>query len=431
MPARTFDVHDGLPDYVSSQTWDALVRGGDGRIWASTLAGTVWIDPARISFNRNPPPVAIGSLVAEGRRYRDPMSLRLPAGTSDLVISYAALSLAIPERVQMRYRLEGHDAGWVDPGRRRQAFYTNLAPGNYRFRVIAANEDGVWNRQGASLDFTIPPTFLQSIWFKLLCALALGGLGWAAYKLHVQRLKTRLQTNFDVRIAERERIARELHDTLLQSFQGVVLFFQSLADRIPPDSALRTPIEKGLDHADAALAEGRDRVRELRSEAGQNDLAQALRDAVAEMVTGETPRFRLIVEGTPRPLYPLVSEEVLRIAQEAVRNAIQHAGASTIEVALTYAGKDLRLIVQDDGVGIPESVLASGSRDGHYGIVGMRERAEQIGGRFSLASRTGAGTEMLLTVPARIAYRNGGIRWRDRLHPDRWRPGIRRAGMAA
>ncbi len=378
-----------------------MVRGGDGRLWFSTLGGVVWIDPARLHRNRVPPPVAIRALVAGGLRHRDPAQVTLPKGTSRIAIQYTGLSLTLPQRMRFRYRLEGVDDGWVDAGAQREAAYTSLGPGTYRFRVIAANNDGVWNRDGAPLEFTIPPTFLQSSGFKLLCVLAAGLLLWLLHLLRVRQLKARLQGRFEIRIAERERIARELHDTLLQGFQGLMLFFQSVATRIPADSDLREPIEKALDRADKVLVEGRDRVHELRSDAASHDLAQALRDAVAEIIPGDAPRFQLVVEGPQRPLHGLVGEEMLRIAQEAVRNAVQHAQATSIEAILIYGRRDLRLVIRDDGVGIADETLRKGWRDGHYGLVGMRERADQIGGRLVMARRAGGGTEVILSVPGR------------------------------
>ncbi len=220
----------------------------------------------------------------------------------------------------------------------------------------------------------------------MLAAAALLGL---LYLMRVRQLEAQLQDRFEARIAERERIARELHDTLLQSVQGLLLFFQTLASRVPPTSDLRAPMEKMLDRTEAALVEGRDRVRELRSEAASNDLAQALRHAGADIIGAETPRFRLTVEGPQRPLHGLVSEEVTRIAEEAIRNAVLHAGATAIDVTLTYGRRHLRLTIHDDGGGIPDAILKKGGREGHYGLVGMRERAEQIGARLAVSSAGG------------------------------------------
>lgn len=401
---RLFDLNDGLPPTASFYSKNSAVRGGDGRLWFVTSEAIAWIDPARLARNRLAPPVSIRALVANGRRHRDPVSLTLARGTSRIEVDYTALSLAIPERVRFRYRLEGADSDWVDPGARRQAFYTNLGPGDYRFQVIAANDDGVWNREGAVLEFTIPPTFLQSNWFVLLCLLALGALLWLAYSLRVRQVTARVRAGLEVRLAERERIARELHDTLLQSFQGLVLRFQAVADRIPADQALRPVIDQALDRADAALIEGRDRVRELRATGG--DLALALIDVAEECAQSGGTAFNLTVEGRPRPLHPMVRDEVQQIGAEAIRNAFRHAGAREIEAVLTWRSGELRFALRDDGVGLPAVVAA-----GHYGLTGMRERAQRIGGTLTVSSREQAGTEVLLSIPARAAYLAPRRRW--------------------
>jgi signal transduction histidine kinase/ligand-binding sensor domain-containing protein len=407
MRPLVLDFEDGLPNVSNRSGVNDVVRGGDGRLWFSTLGGVVWVDPSRLARNPLPPPVVIRSMAARGKVYRDPGSLSLPDGTSSLVIRYTGLSLSIPERVRFRYRLEGVDDDWVESGNRREAHYANLGPGTYRFRVIAANNDGVWNKEGAVLDFTIPPTFVQSIWFRLLVLLLLGVLAWGAYTLRLRQVTAQLQKRFDVRIAERERIARELHDTLLQGFQGLVLRFQSVANRIPPEGGLRASIDEALDRADAVLVEGRVRVRELRSDSADRDLAQALLDAAANAVDDDAPQVLLTVEGAQRRLHPIVREEAERIGEEAIRNAVRHARAETIELLLTYGRRELRMTVRDDGVGMPEAVLASGERVGHFGLVGMRERAERLGGRLAVTSRKDRGTEVALTLPARAAYADG------------------------
>jgi len=410
---RIFDIRDGVPGLYNSDGHRDVVRGGDGRLWFSTTAGVVWIDPARIPHNPSPPRVSISALKAAGREWRDPTHITLPAGASSGEIDYTALSLAIPERVKFRYRLEGAGTGWVDPGRRRQMFFTNLGPGTYRFHVIAANEDGVWNHQGATLAFTIPPTFLQSIWFKLILALLFSGLIWFAYSLRLRELTGRVRADLEARLSERERIARELHDTLLQGFQGLVLRFQAVAERIPRKQPLRKAIDEALDRADAVLIEGRDRVRELRHTPPAGDLTQALVEAAAQLSIDHPARFDLTVEGRPRELHPMVRDEVQRIGEEAIRNAFQHARASSIEVIVTYRSGQLSLNVRDDGVGLPGEVAAAGARDGHFGLTGMRERAERVGGTIRLASRAGAGTEVRLSIPGSSAYaaRPGGGRY--------------------
>ncbi len=398
-PATVLDSRDGLPGvYIKDGKRDA-VRGGDGRLWFATTAGVVWVDPARLSHNRVPPPVTISALKVRGKTYRDPSDVTLPAGTSSGEIDYAAPSLSIPERMQVRYRLEGADSEWIDPGARRQMFFSNLGPGDYRFRVIASNDDGVWNRQGATLAFTIPPTFLQSGWFKLVCAFAILALLWLVYSLRVHRVRTQIQAGMEVRLAERERIARELHDTLLQGFQGLELHFQAAANRIPKGRPARKAIDDALHRADAVLAEGRDRVRELRTQANSGDLAEALVAVAAELGTGGSIAFNLTVEGATRALHPLAREELQRIGEEAIRNAFHHSGANTIEAMLSYRRRQLRLLIRDNGRGLPALVASAGERPGHYGLTGMRERALRIGGVLTIVSRQGEGVEVLLSIP--------------------------------
>ncbi len=413
--AQTFGFLDGLPDLRARARNRGLVRGGDGRLWAATEAGTVWIDPARLWSNTAPPKVAIGSLTAGNRRYLDPVSPRLPAGTSSMAIGFAALSLGMPEKVQVRYRLEGQDRGWIDPGVRRQAFYTNLRPGAYRFRVIAANEGGVWNRQGATLDLTILPTFLQSIWFKLLLLLALSLLLAAIYVFRGRYVTERLQQYFNVRISERERIARELHDTLLQGFQGLVLRFDAVAKGLPSGHSSRAALESALDRADAVLVEGRARILGLRSQDPVADLATTLLDGASQLIGPNDPRAHLTQEGASRILHPVMREEVERIAEEAVRNAVNHARASKIEILLHWGRRDFGLAIRDDGAGMPAATLVRGELTGHFGLIGMRERAHRIGGRLVVTSAQGAGTEVALTLPARAAYRDHPMGLLDRL----------------
>jgi signal transduction histidine kinase len=379
----------------------AAALGGDGRIWFVTVAGMVWIDPAHLTRNRLPPPVAINRLSTPDVAYRDPTEVALPEGTSRVEIGYTALSLSVPERVRFRYRLEGVDENWVDPGTHREASYANLGPGHYRFQVIASNNDGVWNREGAAIEFHIPPTFLQSTWFSLLCGVAALLLLWAVYSFRTRQLTARVRDRLGAQMAERERIARELHDTLLQGFQGLVLRFQAVANRMSPDGPLRTSLDQSLEQAEAVLTEGRRRVSDLRFADEDEDLAEAIIRVAAK--PGAGPVMPVTVEGKVRALRPIVREELLRIAEEAIRNARQHSGATRIEVALVY-GRQLQLGVRDDGSGIPAHVIEMQHRPGHFGLAGMRERAERAGGKLTLASRPREGTEVTVVVPGRLAY---------------------------
>ncbi|HVI58236.1 MAG TPA: two-component regulator propeller domain-containing protein [Luteimonas sp.] len=408
-PALSLGLGDGLKSRPHSHSQQSMVRGGDGRLWIATETGTLWMDPARIVRNGVPPIVAIRSITADGRVRRDPGALQLPAATANVEIDFAVLSFADPGRVRARYRLEGFDRGWVDPGARREAFYTNLPPGTYRFRVAGANNDGVWDEAGATLAFTIPPTFVQSTWFVLLCC-ALGlALLWVVYRLRVARLARRIRNRLDERVKERERIARELHDTLLQGVQGLVLRFQAVAERIPGGDKSREQLEAALAAADDVMVDARNRVRDLRGE-GADDLSASIEGLVAAAPFDPPIPVRIVVEGKPRRLHPLVAAEVTRIVREALFNIAHHARATSAEVAIGFEARHLAIRIRDDGVGIPEDVLARGHKDGHYGMVGMRERAEKIGGAITITSMPSGGTEVTLALPTRLAFARRGPR---------------------
>ena len=409
-----FDDRDGAPSNYIVDATRALVRGGDGRLWVSTYNGTVSIDPARIKRNMVPAPVVISGLKARGVTYRDPAKLELRAGTSSLEIDFAVPSLSVPQRVRVFYKLDGADREWVDPGMRRQVFYTNLGPGRYTFQVIAANDSGVLNRTGATLTFDIPPTFLQSKWFAALCVLGAILLLWMIYHLRVRQLQATMRMTLEQRLAERERIARDLHDTLLQGFQGLIFRFQSVANTIPAGDITRRHIEQALDSADDVLTQGRNSVTQLRA-ARTTDLVQAFTQVAEQLGQDHAAKFNLVVEGVPRELHPMVSEELCRIGEEALINAFRHSDAGNIEVAIAYGSHAFGLGIRDDGTGIGADIVAQGGREGHFGLAGMRERADQIDAQFEIASRAGAGTEIVVTVPAGVAYAHYRGSWFKRL----------------
>jgi signal transduction histidine kinase/ligand-binding sensor domain-containing protein len=402
-PVTVVDFHQGLPDRPTAETGRGIVHGGDGRVWFATQAGTVWIDPAKIDSNPVPPGVAITALTVGERRYRDPKTLSLPSGSPSIEIDFAALSLSIPELVKVRYRLEGVDQDWIDPGKRRQAFYTNLAPGQYRFQVIAANDAGVWNRTGAVVTFEVPPTFLQSRWFALLCGVLALLVAWLLFRVRLHQVANRMRRRLEERHGERERIARDLHDTLLQSVQGLILRFQAVANDMPGDAPSRQRLESALERADDVLEEGRDSVRILRARDNPGDLQQLVREMVASTLDPSLP-VRVVVEGRPRAANPLAALEIARIGREALFNIARHAKARSVEINLSFGAKQLGLRIRDDGVGIPDEILARGQAEGHYGLPGMRERAEELGGSLSIDSTPGAGTDVSFTIPARLAY---------------------------
>lgn len=402
---RIFDSFDGLTGAL-----ERAIQGTDGKLWFSALKGLVWVDPANISTNTLPPPVLIRSVRANGRQAGSLTNLVLPPRTSDLQISYTALSLSVPERVRFRYRLEEVDKDWQDAGVRREAFYTRLGPGKYHFRVIACNNDGVWNQVGAAWSFSIAPTYYQTIWFRTLLALAGIGLMWLLYRQRLRQITARTDLRYAERLEERTRIARELHDTLLQSFQGLMLRFQ-VVDEMLPSGEAKHELEETLQRADQAIAEGRDAVRDLRSSTAiGNDLADVVQALGDELATGDSASFRLVVEGPVRDLHPIVRSEICRIACEALRNAFSHARAHHIEVEITYAERLFRLRIRDDGDGIAPGILEG--RSGHYGLPGMRERAKKISAKLHIWSKIGTGTEIDLSIVGSIAYRASPARRR-------------------
>ena len=382
------------------------VRSGDGKLWFVDTSGLVLIDPRRLHVNKEPPPVHIEGIVADRVTYESSSGVHLPPLVRDLEIQYTATSLVAPEKTRFKYRLEGRDRDWNDAGNRRQAFYTDLDPGSYRFRVIAANNSGVWNEQGASLEFSVAPAYWQTGWFRILCVAALAALLWGLYRWRVRQIAGEFSMTLDARVAERTRIARELHDTLLQGFHGVLLKFQTVFELLPASEAKRI-LGSTIDQAAAAITEGRDAVQGLRASATErNDLAESIRSFADELAAegGGEVAVRIEVLGVPRPTHPIVRDEIFRIAGEALRNALRHAGAQRIEVELRYDPRQLRLGVRDDGRGIAPEVLDAGGREGHFGMHGMRERAKVIGGKLTVWSAAEAGTEVELTVPAANAY---------------------------
>jgi signal transduction histidine kinase len=328
-----------------------------------------------------------------------------------LEIDYTALSFMAPQKVRFRYKLEGRDAGWQEPGTRRQAFYTDLHPGKYLFRVIACNNDGLWNEEGATLDFSVAPAWYQTNWFRVACAATLLMLLYLLYQLRLRQLRHQFSIGLDARVNERTRIARELHDTLLQSFQGLMLRFQTVDEMLParPMDAKKA-LEGALDRADQAISEGRDAITDIRaSTLASRDLAKSITALMTNLSeelaagNGRSVTFRVLVEGVPRAVRPTLQDEIYRIARESLRNAFRHAQARHIETEIMY-GESLRLRFRDDGKGIDPSVVEHGGRSGHWGLPGIRERAKQIGAQLAVWSELGAGTEIELTIPGSIAY---------------------------
>lgn len=398
------DAYEGVQPYLAAFR-PIATRSSDGRLWFANEAVAQMLDPDQLFRNPILPPVHIEEVIADRKTYSPRNDLRLPALTRDLEIDYTALSFVLPQKVRFRYKLEGYDRDWQDPQNRRQAFYSSLRPGNYRFRVIASNNSGAWNEAGAALDFNIAPAYYQTYWFLAVCvASALAAL-YLFYFLRLRQAATRVRLGMEARLAERESIARDLHDTLLQSVQGLILKFHALARRVPDRDPVRQDMEKILDSADQVLGEGRDRVRTLRSATHSfGELPAAFQRVVEEFSPDRTAILNTMVGGGVRELHPMIREESFLIGREAIINALQHSEGRNLEVEIIYDLREFRLRIRDDGRGIDPEILEDGGRAGHWGLQGMRERANRIGAQLELWSGPGSGTEIELRIPGATAY---------------------------
>jgi signal transduction histidine kinase/ligand-binding sensor domain-containing protein len=423
-PKRTiqttvFDSSDGVRSSSSSSGRSPIVaKTADGMLWFLPWDGVSVVDPRHLPVNKRPPPVHVEQIIADRKTYWENLygeasssPPKLPPLVRDLTIDYTALSLVAPEKVHFRYKLEGWDRDWQDVGTRRQAFYTNLGPRKYRFRVMACNNSDVWNEAGASLDFSILPAYYQTNWFRAACVAAFLAMLWAIYQMRLRQLAREFNAGLEARVGERTRIARELHDSLLQGFQGLMFRLQAVRDMLPgraPAEAIEA-LDVALERGDKAIAEGRDTVSNLREPIlGDSGIAQALtalgKELAQQSGNGLVPCVRVLLEGKQRELNPMLRDEVYRIAREALRNAFSHARAQKIEAEITYSDSEFLLHVRDDGGGLDPEVANQGARAGHWGLPGMRERAKSFGGKLEIWSEHGAGTEIELSVPGAIAY---------------------------
>jgi signal transduction histidine kinase/ligand-binding sensor domain-containing protein len=412
--AIVLDDHDGVQPLAErgSAPGPKASASPDGTIWFVTADGLSTIDPHHLSLNTLPAPVHIEQLTYDGNAFDAGQALPLPPRVRDLTIAYTALSYVDPGRVLFRYKLEGFDQEWHNVGNRRQAYYTNLPPRAYRFRVMASNDNGLWNEVGASLDFSIAPAYDQTAWFRTGMVVAVLALVWAMHKFRVRQLAHRFDDRLQERVNERTRIARELHDTLLQSFHGVMFRFQAAANVLPErplDAKHR--LETALKQGSHAIREGREAVQGLRdSTVITNDLAVALRALGEELAAsegngadGRTATVDVAIQGTLQAIRPIIRDDIYRIGSEALRNAFRHARAGRIEVEIRYGARQFQLRVRDDGQGI-DAGTPDAHRTGHFGLSGMRERAEHIGGQVEVWSKAGMGTEVALTIPAATVY---------------------------
>jgi ligand-binding sensor domain-containing protein/signal transduction histidine kinase len=418
---REYDQADGLESTEGVKRSRSVVSDSAGRIWFSLHSGVSVVDPSRVAAGSALAIPHIEGLSVDGSPVNVQDPVHIPASPRRITFSYSGLSLATPERVRFRYFLEGFDRSWSGPVATREAVYTNLGAHSYRFRVVASNSEGLWSGSEAAISFEVQPTIWQTWWFRTGSAVLILLLVWCVYLYRLHQLAKEFNIRLEERVDERTRVARELHDTLLQSFHGLLLRFQAATNLLPgrPAEARKT-LEGAIDQAAQAITEGRDAVQGLRSSTVvASDLALTINTLGQELASGETnpnaTKFHVDVEGTPQNLHPILRDEVYRIAGEAMRNAFKHAQAQRIEVEIRYDERELRLRVRDDGQGIDAKHLDGDGYVGHYGLCGMRERAKLMGGKLTVWSELDSGTEVELSIPASRAYETSLSRRRSRL----------------
>jgi signal transduction histidine kinase len=402
--AAIFDNSDGVRSFATAGGFNPRVaQSADGKIWFEVGNGISILDPLHLPFNKLPPPVHIEQITVN-RKSREVDSdsserVRLAPLVRELQFDYTALSFVAPEKIRFRYMLEGHDSDWTEAGSRRQAFYNDLAPRKYRFRVMACNNNGVWNEAGASLEFSIAPVYYQTTAFWVSCAAAFLGLLGVLYRLRLRQVAGKLSLLYNERLGERTRIARDLHDTLLQSLAGVSLQLHGISKLAASAPEKTAPmIDNVRQQVDSAFREARLKVYNLRSPSleGQG-LAEALSEFVERMGPTATARCSFTLSGEPCACTPEVEEELLRIAQEATNNANRHAQAKEIRITLEYVENSLTLSITDDGCGFD---LEEGYRKtGHWGLKNMQERAVQLRGKCKITTAAGSGTQIEVRVP--------------------------------
>ena len=408
-----FDASDGAqPDVVPFQS--GAVKSADGLLWFAASALLQMIDPDHLETNTLPPPVHIEQIVDDRQNYEPRDGLRLPPLPRHLEIDYSALSFVDPQKVRFRYMLEGKDGGWQDPGTRRLALYNDLGPGKYTFHVIACNNDGLWNETGAAFAFSITPAWYQTLVFQVVCAALAMLLLFAIYRIRVHQIATALSASFDERLAERTRLARELHDTFLQTVQGSKMVADDALDPGADETRMRQALAKLSRWLGQAVDEGRAALHSLRvSTVEKNHLSEALHRATEDHQLPASMIVAFSVIGDPRDVHPIVRDEIYRVGYEAIRNAAAHSRGSRLEIDIHYAS-DLLLRVRDNGLGIDPD-LADKGREGHFGLQGMRERAARIHGKLSIVSSANTGTEVVLVVPGIVVYRHERLSYVERL----------------
>ena len=406
---REYDIADGLKSVEGVKRNRSVVGDSEGRIWFSLNRGISMIDPRDLKKFSLPALVHIQKIAADNvsLNLRNPISL--VSTSQNIRIDYIALSLSIPERIRYRYKLDGFDRDWSEPTATKERIYSNLSPGTYTFHVISTNNEGLWNSSEASIEFRITPRFWQTLWFQGLCLLALTFIIICLFRLRIYQLKRQMNQRFEERLAERTRIAQDLHDTLLQGFVSAKMQLFAEVNDLSPEAPKTKRLESIYQDLGQLIEGARQTVRDLRASEYDKftDFEQEFVKIREGLDINKNLDFRMIIRGTPRPLHPLVGSELLQIGHEALINAFLHSHATTIEIEIEYGLKSLNLLVRDNGCGMDSELLRSG-REGHWGLTGMHERAEKIKAEIKIWSRANAGTEVVVSVPRRFAFKNTG-----------------------
>lgn len=397
LPITSYGTADGMKIRECSgighpSSWKAK----DGTLWFSTLKGVAWIDPATLQRNMVAPLVAMEQVSVDEKNLPLIGPVKVAPGHSRFAFHYAGLSFVAPQKVHYKYRLSGFDRTWIDAGTRRVAYYTNISPGKYRFQVLAANNDGVWSTASAAFAFQLQPYFTQTYWFYLICAVLILLLIWLIYRWRVHQVESR----FRAVLAERTRIAREIHDTLAQGFVGISVQLELAAQMLSTSpQAVSEQLNQTRKLVRDSLSEARSSIWNLRSnEPGNVDFASRFSNAIRARTAGRPIETNIQFTGTYRALPANVESELLKIALEAAANVLQHADATRLDIDVQYGMKQLRMQIEDNGVGLANDV-AEATPAGHFGVIGMRERTQAIGGTFTMNSVAAEGTKITVELP--------------------------------
>jgi len=416
----SFGRSDGLSQTGRPNGTPTLAMTPDQRLWVATTAGLAMIDLANVPAKAAKPVTYVGAISVDGHKNSPGRELVLPPGPHRVELDFDSVELTSPEDTRLQYRLDGGDRKWLDAGPIHTATYSTVPLGRHQFHVRATNTDGEWDRQGIVYWVDQKPYYYQTTAFRCAVAGVILVFIGALYQYRLRQAAETLNARHEAALAERVRIARDLHDTTLQGIQGLVMLFDAGIQKLPKAEPARGYFEKVLTDAAQVLAEGRDRLQSLRSPTlERKDLSHELALAGEQMVLGADIDLRVTTRGVRRELQPEVADEVFSVGREALLNACTHSGARNVEIEIAYSLRAFQLRCRDHGRGIEPSILEAGNRPGHWGLPGMRERVNMIGGKIEIASQPGTGTEIVLTIPASKAYHKTSMRFWQQWHRQR------------